>query len=43
MSMNTGLLDIPLVLFWVSMTITVVACGAVVWTSLKPRPREKKQ
>jgi hypothetical protein len=43
MGMNTAFVDIPLVLFWVSMTVTVAVCGAVVWTSLKPRPREKKR
>jgi hypothetical protein len=40
---NTEFVDIPLVLFWVSMTVTVVAYGAVVWPSLKPRQRSKKQ
>jgi hypothetical protein len=40
---NTEFVDIPLVLFWISMTVTVVAYGAVAWPSLKPRPRSKKQ
>ena len=42
MGVNTVQIDIPLVLFWVSMAVTVVAYGAVVWPSLKPRPRSKK-
>jgi hypothetical protein len=40
--MDTEFVDIPLMLFWVSMAVTVVAYGAVVWPSLKPRRREKK-
>jgi hypothetical protein len=40
---NTGIVDIPLVLFWVSMGVTVVAYGATVWPSLKPPRRAKKQ
>jgi hypothetical protein len=43
MGVNTEFVDIPLVLFGVSMAVTVVACGAVVWQSIKPRPRAKKQ
>jgi hypothetical protein len=41
--MNTEFVDIPLVLFWVSMAVTVVAYGAIALPSLKPRPRAKKQ
>jgi hypothetical protein len=40
---NIEFVDIPLVLFGVSMAVTVVAFGAVAWPSLKPRPRAKKQ
>jgi hypothetical protein len=43
MGVNTEFVDISLVLFWVSMAVTVVAYGAVVWPSLKPRSRAKKQ
>jgi hypothetical protein len=40
---NTEFVDLPLMLFWASMAVTVVAYGAVVWPSLKPRPRAKRQ
>jgi hypothetical protein len=43
MGVNTEFVDIPLVLFWASMAVTVVAYGAVVWPSLKSRRRSKKQ
>jgi hypothetical protein len=43
MGMITESVDIPLVLFWVSMAVTVAAYGAVVWPSLKSRPRTKKR
>jgi hypothetical protein len=40
---NTEFVDLPLMLFWASMAVTVVAYGAVVWPSLNPRPRAKRQ
>jgi hypothetical protein len=39
--MNTEFVDIPLVLFWLSMAATVVVFGASTWSSLKPRSRGK--
>jgi hypothetical protein len=41
MNMNLDSVDIPLVLFWISMGATVVAYGACAWSSVKPRSRTK--
>jgi hypothetical protein len=41
MHMNMDSVDIPLVLFWISMAATVVVYGAWAWSSVKPRSRSK--
>jgi hypothetical protein len=43
MVMGSDSNDVQLGLFVVSMAVTVFAYGAVVWSSLKPRSRVKKQ
>jgi hypothetical protein len=39
--MNIDSVDIPLILFWISMAATVVVYGASVWSSVKGRSRMK--
>jgi hypothetical protein len=41
--MNTDSVDIQLVLFWVSMGVTVTAFGLCVWSELKPGSRPDKR
>jgi hypothetical protein len=41
-NMNLQIADIPLMLFVVSMAITVLAFGATALPSLKPRSRAKR-
>jgi hypothetical protein len=41
MYMNIDSVDIPLVLFWISMTATVVIYGVWAWSSIKRPTRTK--
>jgi hypothetical protein len=34
--------NVPLVLFWLSMTVTVAAFGALTISAIKPRSRNRK-